>query len=517
MSNSAADVRCTRCGASPSPAPPARGWAPTAPAPLPAPHSTTEATRYLCVAVQFDSLFAQKVIAAVLEEPHRAVASSPGVDLVCVMRYALAARSRQAAAWVLLMLTAYGLIASVVFRSALPFPTPAVVLPLLVLAWAIVLIERLTTFYGVLRPRLSRTTFDPTQAPPAARPRDEALLHRLAAQDHQGNVTVFSGYEPFLGYGRLLDSWNFTITVDRPGEQFDDVIPFSVGELLTAVTHAIQVLGLPGVDVSERVFVSGADLAQDIDPVLRQLLLPRPADRPEVTVPPAVMNRLREDGSARARTYLVTTVQGWGSELVTTSTIRFSLSPAKDLLFIEGATSLLPPIHRDYHMVDHLLDRPTWRQLLALAKESAVVMLPRLVISLAVPVAAPVAGIARWLRNREQLRLITQRAFNYGARLSVREAAINPKYHRYYQHIDRQMYTKIVERRTMDALVTFLQDHQVDVSELRERQSVIYNGGVFTSGNARINFINSPVAAGAGSRIRLPIWRVTTEKRKEKP
>ncbi|MBO1419085.1 hypothetical protein, partial [Streptomyces sp. FH025] len=485
-----------------------------------------DATRYLCAAVQLDHELAKQAIESVFDEPHRAVASSPGVDLVCVLRYALAARSRQVTAKVLLTLIAIGLVASFVYQLGRTAPAtgsygpslglPPFTLPLLVLAWAVILIERLTAYYGVVRPRLSRSAFDPAQAPRAARPQDEARLGALAGQDHHGNVTVFSGYEPFIGYGRLIDSWNFTIPVDRPSEQADAVLPFSLAELATEVTGAVEALGLPGVEISERVFVSGADLAQGLNPTLRRLLLPRPDERPQVSLPPAVLDQLREDGSGRARPYLVTTVSGWGSEVVITTTVRFSLSPAKDALFVEGAALLLPPIDRRHHLVDHLLDRPTWRQLLAHAGRSLTAAPGQLVRCAFAVIAFPVNLLINADKRHEQLRQIAKSEFNYGARMSIRQTAAESKFHRYYQQIDREMYAKIVERRILDTLIDFLENHRVDVSELRERRSVIYNGGIFTSGNSRINFVNSSVAAGAGSRIRTLIGRGGTDRQKEK-
>ncbi|MFQ6198647.1 hypothetical protein [Streptomyces sp. NPDC000405] len=476
----------------------------------------SNATRYLCVAVQLDGKLAKRAIESVLQEPRRAVASSPGVDLVCVLRYALAARSRRAVVQVLLVLIAFGLLASVIrpvvnlVSSTPSLPSPELVIPLLAGAWAVVLAERLVTFYGVLKPKLSRTAFDPVHAP-RAQPQDEVLLSQLAAQDQQGNVSVFSGYEPFFGYGNLLGTWSFTVAVDRPGEGFDAVLPFTVKELTAAVTRAVESLGLPGVDISERVFVNGADLAQGLGPALRWLLLPDLKSRPRASLAPDAVEQLREDGSGRVRPYLVTTVSGWEGDLVTTNTVRFSLSPAKDLLFVEGGAWLLPPVHRRYHLVDHLLDRPTSRQLGILVKSSFNAVPARLVTSLFGVLAMPSAALTGSRKDREQLRQIDRNAFDYGAQFSLRQAVNDPYFQRYFQKIDQQMYTKVVEHRTMDALVDFLKDHDIDVSELRKRQSVIYNGGIFTSGNASTNFVNSAVTAGPGASIRALIGRDASE------
>jgi hypothetical protein len=50
----------------------------------------------------------------------------------------------------------------------------------------------------------------------------------------------------------------------------------------------------------------------------------------------------------------------------------------------------------------------------------------------------------------------------------------------------------------MDALVEFLQDHHVDVSELVERQTTILNSGIYISGQAQVS--TESMAAGRGAR-----------------
>ena len=52
-------------------------------------------TRYLSAAVTFDDSLAAQLIENVLEEPHRAIAATPGVNLATVLRYALAANRRR--------------------------------------------------------------------------------------------------------------------------------------------------------------------------------------------------------------------------------------------------------------------------------------------------------------------------------------------------------------------------------------------------------------------------------------
>ena len=44
------------------------------------------------------------------------------------------------------------------------------------------------------------------------------------------------------------------------------------------------------------------------------------------------------------------------------------------------------------------------------------------------------------------------------------------------------MTLKLVEKEILDAIIDFLEAHDIDTSELRERQSMILNNGVIMSG-----------------------------------
>src|SRR3954453_19699089 len=61
----------------------------------PSTRGMSDSTRYLCSAMYLDSRHSATVVRDVIDADHRAVASSPGVDMACVARHALAARRRQ--------------------------------------------------------------------------------------------------------------------------------------------------------------------------------------------------------------------------------------------------------------------------------------------------------------------------------------------------------------------------------------------------------------------------------------
>ena len=82
----------------------------------------------------------------------------------------------------------------------------------------------------------------------------------------------------------------------------------------------------------------------------------------------------------------------------------------------------------------------------------------------------------------------------------MRELATEPRYSRYFQRLDKEMHVKIVERRVLDAIVSFLDEHGVDTSELKHRRETILNQGVMISGGD-VKFENTQV----GSRARMAV------------
>jgi hypothetical protein len=240
----------------------------------------SEATRLLCVAGQQDREFGERVIRDILEEEHRAVCPSYGIDLVPIIRHCLAARRRRVGRDALLLAvvlvglvvqplltlffatTAYfwygvyrlatgwrrrgtsrsvfmlaGLVVgfwvlgSILSLVASPVGAAAagasgiaggsrllIFLALFGVVFGIVFVERSRT-RDILVKTLSARAFDPKNAPRASAD-DERRLRRLAEEQH-GNVTVYSRYSPFVGAGLLQETWSFAVDLARPAARPD--------------------------------------------------------------------------------------------------------------------------------------------------------------------------------------------------------------------------------------------------------------------------------------------------------
>lgn len=98
--------------------------------------------------------------------------------------------------------------------------------------------------------------------------------------------------------------------------------------------------------------------------------------------------------------------------------------------------------------------------------------------------------------------MIRSRSFNYGAAFSLREAASDRLYYRYFQMLDRELYAKTIEHRVLDALVEFMEDHNIDSSDLIQRQTTIYNSGMFAGRDISVS--RSSIRAGGGPQWNNP-------------
>ncbi|MEU4358927.1 hypothetical protein [Streptomyces virginiae] len=191
------------------------GSAPSAP-----PSHTAEAsswfaydvTRYLCAAMHTDSALAREAVSLVLHQPRRAAASSPGLDLACVLRHALAARRlqrRRDIALSLLLAVLLIVVGVLVYQSStyvvLPSAYGVTLLLGCFIAWMIVAVEMFSTHYRVISRQLKRENFNPRNAPRPRNRKDAARIEEIELRD-RGNVVISSGFDPFVGHGGTYSS-----------------------------------------------------------------------------------------------------------------------------------------------------------------------------------------------------------------------------------------------------------------------------------------------------------------------
>jgi hypothetical protein len=86
-------------------------------------------------------------------------------------------------------------------------------------------------------------------------------------------------------------------------------------------------------------------------------------------------------------------------------------------------------------------------------------------------------------KQKERDKLIDDNPlFNYGTGRSLRESLGSDQFMHYFQKLDGDFYSKVLEREILAVIVDFLDEHDIDTSELKERQSTILNSGIIIHG-----------------------------------
>ncbi|MBX7267047.1 hypothetical protein KIF24_14120 [Micromonospora sp. Llam7] len=519
----------------------------------PQPLADTEATRYLCVAAHVDETFADRLLYEVLGDELRAVAPSVDFDLSPVLRHCLAARRRRRRRDLLLLL--FGTLAvllaplwtvtvAVAMRAATslaPFrPTrqsqlgpllgmismafAAMVLLVQVAAnegtnWLIgrpwlalpagiaaflALVVHLHGTRWLLVTQLRRDRFSAEATAQAAVPSRYAA--RLAAVDEaqRGNVTVYSGYVPFVGHGTPVAGWSFALPI-RPAEHVvgprradgDQVpTPFVVDELIDHVRQRLAALDsdggadrLAGLVLQDRVFVVGRLLTDDAR------LLPVRQRMPRQHWTSEQVHQVAAHPQGAVRHYLCAMVPSWGGEVVASTFLHFSTDGR--LLYLECARTVLEPPRLAYHDVDRLTEWLPASQLVQLLAAGSHALLT----TAATAVGRLVDELVQTLRHQRRQARLRRLAgedlgYDYGARAGARELAAGSDYHNYFQMLDAAKHLKVVERHVLAAIVDFLDDRGVDTTEFHSRQMMILNQGVIQTGGLSV-IGNQAVGAGA--------------------
>ncbi|MGW0423632.1 hypothetical protein [Streptomyces sp. NPDC003015] len=558
----------------------------TAPVHMPVGSAPGDVTRYLCAAAYIDESFAERVVEDLLADEAGAVAPSPDIDLVTVVRHCLTAqelrRSRDlrltAAFAVLAVFAPLWLVFVTVFLSAgrraggrpsratrgrhqpegrvlvgtaitagitvlvafafgvlvsaLPAPgfvswllgaylagIPAVLLSVAVVACAYVTVVRHDLAVDrLLRTTMTREAF--ARQPRPTVPRRKWMAERLTAirEAQDGNVTVYSGYTPFIGYAEAASQWSLSVPLLPAGNPVAgvprrpaDPEPFTVTELVDHVRARLRATATHGTadgtpaDVAEslaslvvedRVFASGTTIGDDERFIRTRSLAPAArlsADEVE---------RITERPTGAVRHYLAVHVPLWGGDVVPSVFLHFSTTGRT--LHLHCSNHVLAPVRAEYHVVDRLrgaLSPSARRELLLEA-------VPRTGKAF---YAAPFRALRQSYFDERHSRRMTDElkaleqdpVYDFGARVSIRELALSPDYHNYFQVVDATRITSLVERHTFAAIREFLAARGYDIADFRAQQQTILNQGLIQQGGTSI-IGNQAIGTGATATQNVP-------------
>ncbi|RDG38946.1 hypothetical protein [Streptomyces corynorhini] len=325
------------------------------------------------------------------------------------------------------------------------------------------------------------------------------------------NLIVYSGYSPFVGAGAPFTSWSFAnrlVPRDwKPGSgEQPPAVPFGSSELVERLRADLTELGsrspvsadgIAGLKVAEKVFVHGTALF-DTSRIPRSELWPgsgspgrkRPADRlPEERITAA---RGLVDGPVRH--CLSVQIRSWDTDLILTVFVQVSVDAGT--LYLQSDSRVLAPVQEEFRVADSLQAAESEEEATRRAAES--VLATGGVLLASVPnVLSELGAAGRLERWEEEQRWAIERdkRYDFGARASLREEAASPNYRNFFQFVDVTRTGKQVELRVLGAVLNFLAEHGLDISDLDARRTTILNNGVMMYGGS----VTGSIAAGAGA------------------
>jgi len=423
--------------------------------------------------------------------------------------------------------------------------------PLAVVAmWALlwIVVSALIFSYRLRVYRVMRAELRPGAAstePPAAA---HAGIGRLT-DAQRGNITLYSGKNPFIGSG-TPDSpwgrvWSIALELDRPapgGAAPERVDPVRLHEHIRRALMAMSEewplteddepdssdpagrlaanQRVAGMSVDYQVIAHGlceqysrpADSGFDPPAYAGHPLIDAGRGVPYSRATDEARDAIIRHPQAGIRCYQRVTVGAEGQAV--RDDLDQIIAPAEDqdilvsafvylaveghMLYAQFVADVLPPIRRTYRMVDELAtyDDRALRRLALFNHVGAM---------LGAGFRAPfsvVRGIVAALGDdgRKPPSPAGFMAYDYGARVSLRELAAEPALTTFTQTLDAHKYLQLIERRLNEAVLDHLQRHHIDVSSYRQQMAAIINNGVLVSGD----ITGSQLAVGvSGGQVNL--------------
>ena len=458
-------------------------------------YATSNLTRLLAAGARLDPSYARKVINLLLRNRQKFAAPAYGYDVIPVLGHALAAR-RLRLLRTLVVLASVILVGLLLRYTGIGFLGALALL--LWLTWAAIFAERVLTLQSVvtfLRPeRTGNLAFD-GRYPWSDRLSARVVDQLAEEQDASTGLVYYGGYLPFVGAGIRVRNWSFAVLLDKVPKNplssmpVPDPVPFTVDELNGYVCRRL-----------DEVLTEESPDGQQIDQLVVERRWYRKAVSTQRPVAPRVeVESLRHSAHGprlydSAREYVSVRIGSWDQDLVTSLFLAFDLKGRT--LYTELHAYVLPPIREVFSVVDRLPDQLNGWILVRVAWHAVKRILFDLI---GLIVALGRGAYSLWMRifgrrgeqfSAEDLARYAKGLYDYGAETSIRELAAIPGYRHFFQEVDAKKYDTIIERRLMEIVMDFMDDHHVDTGEYRERQSaVLQNYGPLHTGTG--NIVNS--------------------------
>ena len=448
--------------------------------------------RYLAAALMYDGDLRDKII-RMFEEEHRALAPEFDLDItrLAMLSYALRSRERT----INLIYLAIFVLACVAALFGIGF---AVIT--LVLAGAIAYFVEHHELTYHLKPHLREESYDLEAFERRLQDHNQGnALPRQVSIDAQ-NLLIYRGFNPFVGAGAPLGGWSFAVSIDKPKAelgQSKEMIPFSMREIWEAAQTSLENCGFLHARFRNMLVVSGKAIRN------KEWILPSIYDMPVDHASAEQLDAFYDSNDPGLRLYKWIGVSDEGRQILFSYFLR--LTRSGNQLYVEAVRFLLTPIMQKYRAIDEVAQPGDWGK--------ATLVLTSLVLGPLVAILGVFTGgltILDWLserdlfgrRARKQIKEIERNVrYDFGAGASLREQVSSETYDHFFQMLDKERYAKILDKEILASIASFLDAHNIDTSDIKERQTTVLNNGVIVQGG-EVRAEALAVGSGAQSSVR---------------
>jgi hypothetical protein len=310
------------------------------------------------------------------------------------------------------------------------------------------------------------------------------------------NVVISGGYSPFVGAGAEVSAWSFTINLAKPDHAAREVRPLAIADLYRETEEALAKLPISGLELKDELFVDGRDVRRVpclFDAALRE--------RPKTEITTAELGALAQSNHPKIRHYRVIRAQLWGGQVVLSTYLKYR--KLGDTLFVETRMRVLSPLDEKFAAHEslpvHVSAKGSLKDLgYSLIAATVIWLPPLLTLSHFV-----MGGFMELLANphaRNRKAIDTDRRYNFGWPISLRELWSGGSYERYFQMVDNDFHTKMIKETLLDSLIDSLEKRNICTTTLSEATTKIFNEGVILTGGA-INAKTMAVGKGAAATM----------------
>jgi hypothetical protein len=444
----------------------------------------TDATRQLCASAFLGGSLFRDNLLDLTDRTLRAQAIELGIDLQLVLSVCRFAARRELIYDLSRCATLSLLGASLLLAFGESFLAPLIFFTLF-LATS-VLLERQKSRMELLSfiPFFRKSNFDPEAITKIFRIRQsQADLARTTEQ----NLIIFSEFDPFDQFGMELANWSFSVPIDKPPESAAETQPvaFTIPRLYGEIAAAIRKFDRPQTEIKEVFCVRGTEISGDA------CILPDRFTSPIPYLNTVDADRYRASESQRVRCFLWLSTTDERGECVSSHLVRCSFWG--NHLFVEVTRHLMLPLDEQYRKIDN-------DEISEYDFKSSLLAGPFLALFAPLALMSELLKRSRQRRDRSRRRrVVSAGIYNYGAR-SVRAQHSGQLFSHYFQRSDSDLFAKATDTQLINCVIDFLEEHNVDVSDLRTRRVTILNNGVIVE---RGDVNAESLAVGEGAQIRI--------------